>query len=133
MNETTPVHGKNGDSVPLREYVERIFDERDKALQAAYTVLEQRLEALNELRQQVIQDRQEFVRTDVYEEKHEAIVKHMNDVDQFTRTQIREATAALDQRIDDLESWRLKATGVFLVLVPLAGVIGAFIVHSLGG
>lgn len=31
MNERTPIHRDYGDDVPLREYVERIFDEREKA------------------------------------------------------------------------------------------------------
>ena len=40
--------------------------------------------------------------------------------------------ARIESRIGNLEGWRLKATGVFLVLVPIAGVVGAFIMKVLG-
>lgn len=110
MNEHTQVREDNGTTVSLREYIEAIIAERDKAVQAAYRSMELRLDKLNELRSEVQQDRTEFLRIDVYDTKHEALSK----------------------QLDDLASWRLKATGVFLVLVPLSGVIGAAIMKVLG-
>ena len=40
---------------------------------------------------------------------------------------------SLHSKLDALDTWRAKATAVFLVLVPLAGVIGAAVMKALGG
>jgi hypothetical protein len=42
------------DSVPLREYIEKIMDERQQAITIATCALEKRLELLNELRGDVM-------------------------------------------------------------------------------
>jgi hypothetical protein len=132
MNTQTPVRDGDGNTVSLREYIERIFDERDKAVQVAWRTMEMRLDKLNELRAEVTADRGQFLRTDVYEERHETLRKAVSGIEDRMRLEIKAATASSTARIDNLESWRLKATGVFLVLVPLAGIIGAAITKAFG-
>jgi len=55
--------------IPLREYIEKIMDEREKhnqlALDLSSRELERRLKELNELRADVIKDRVQFVREDL--------------------------------------------------------------------
>ena len=86
MNERSPVHDNNGATVTLREYIEAIMSERDRALTAAFTAqqsalnlatrnLELRLEKLNELRQEVTQDRGEYVKREVYESRVNIVEK----------------------------------------------------------
>jgi len=80
---TTTVPDGNGKSVPLREYIETLFAERDRyyalraesakdALDAARRELDHRLEMLNNLRSLVESDRTYFVKQDVYAEKTRA-------------------------------------------------------------
>jgi len=72
--------------VPLKEYIERIFQERQAALEKAFAAqetalqlatrnLELRLEKLNELRQEVTQDRGEYVKREVYDQRVGALEK----------------------------------------------------------
>jgi hypothetical protein len=121
------------DDVPLREYVERIFSERQAALDLAFAAqqealrvanaaIENRLEKLNELRQEVTQDRGAYLTRTEYEAKHDAL-----------ELAFQTANAAIDTRMKAMEGWRFRASGIFLVLVPLAGVIGAAIVRAFGG
>ena len=131
MNGDSPVHD-HGETVPLKEYIERIIDERDKAVQVAYRNMEQRIERLNELRAEVQEDRGQFLRLDSYAEQHEALEKTVTELERRFVRDLADRTSALHARIDGLESWRLKATGIFLVLVPLAGLIGAAIIKAFG-
>ena len=66
------------ESVPLKDYIERIFSERAAALELAFKAqqealliatrnLDSRLEKLNELRQEVTQDRGNYVTRDKYD------------------------------------------------------------------
>jgi anti-sigma-K factor RskA len=126
------VHGDNGQFVSLREYIERILEERDKAVQVAYRNLEQRLDKLNELRAEVQQDRGQFLRLDVYDEKHDQLRKALTDMEDRLEVEIKNGVAMNSARLDNLDSWRLKAGGAFLILVPLAGLIGAAIMKAFG-
>jgi hypothetical protein len=69
---------RNEDSVSIREYFERIFEERQAALELAFKAqqealglasrtLELRLEKLNDLRQEVTRDRESYITRDVYD------------------------------------------------------------------
>jgi hypothetical protein len=132
VRENTPVQTPDGNGgVPLREYIERIFDEKQKALELAFAAqqkalelatrsMELRLEKLNELRSEVTRDRSQFVRQDVFEGKQDSLEKSIHDLEK-----------AIITRLDFLEGWRLRAVGIFLVLLPLAGVIGAAIMKAL--
>jgi hypothetical protein len=65
-------HDMNG--VPLKEYIEKLIAERDKALAAAHASMEARLELLNELRSDVM-SRGEFARA------HETLVERVRQVE----------------------------------------------------
>jgi len=122
VNEHTQVHADNGNSVTLREYIEAIMSERDRALTAAFTAqqaalnlatknLELRLEKLNELRQEVTQDRANYQ----------------------TRDKAETTEDALGQRLTNLESFRGKALGFGALVSLLSAIGGALIVKAVGG
>jgi len=122
LNEQTPVRCEHAPDVPLREYIERIFDERQKALDVAFKAQEQalrlasnnlelRLEKLNELRNEVTSDRGNFLTRDRYESQH----------------------SALEEKVAALESFRGKALGFGALASLLSAVAGALIVKAIGG
>ena len=67
----------SGNEIPLREYIERIMDEREHALTVATAALEKRLEMLNELRGDVM-TRSEYTRA------HEALQDKISDLTALT-------------------------------------------------
>jgi hypothetical protein len=122
MNPESPVHEANGNTVTLREYIEAIMSERDRALTAAFTAqqaalnlatknLELRLEKLNELRDEVTQDRQNYQ----------------------TRDKAETVEDGLNNRLSSLESFRGKALGFGALVSLLSAVGGALIVKAIGG
>ena len=122
LHPNSPVHEPNGNTVTLREYIEAIMSERDRALTAAFNSqqaalnlatknLELRLEKLNELRQEVTQDRANYQTRDKAEITEEAII----------------------QRIGALESFRGKALGFGALVSLLSAIGGALIVKAVGG
>jgi len=122
LNPESPVHEKNGNTVTLREYIEAIMSERDRALTAAFAAqqsalslatknLELRLEKLNELRQEVTQDRANYQ----------------------TRDKAETTEDALNQRLSALESFRGKALGFGALVSLLSAIGGALIVKAVGG
>jgi hypothetical protein len=101
--------------VSLRDYIERILDEKQKALELAFKAqqdalalarhdLENRLETLNKLRQELVEDRTQFASS--------------------------EKAESLELRIRTLESWRSSALGAGAVLGLLAGAIGAIVIKA---
>ena len=122
MNPESPVHEANGNTVTLREYIEAIMSERDRALTAAFTAqqaalnlatknLELRLEKLNELRQEVTQDRANYQ----------------------TRDKAEVTEEALGARLSSLEAFRGKALGFGALVALISGAIGAAIARAVGG
>jgi len=122
LNPESPVHEKNGNTVTLREYIEAIMSERDRALTAAFTAqqaalnlatknLELRLEKLNELRQEVTQDRANYQ----------------------TRDKAEVTEESLSVRISNLENFRGKALGFGALVSLLSAVGGALVVKAIGG
>lgn len=122
MNPESPVHEANGNTVTLREYIEAIMSERDRALTAAFTAqqaalnlatknLELRLEKLNELRDEVTQDRQNYQ----------------------TRDKAESVESSLDSRLTALEGFRGKALGFGALVSLLSAIGGALIVKAIGG
>lgn len=93
--------------VPLREFIERIFDEKEEKLRLVAQSLEHRLETLNALRSDVLKDRDLFLSKSVYEEMH----------------------AALAERVNKLESWQARIVGAGIVLMGLSAILGAVISH----
>jgi hypothetical protein len=122
LNPQSQVHDNNGNTVTLREYIEAIMSERDRALTAAFTAqqaalnlatknLELRLEKLNELRDEVTQDRQNYQ----------------------TRDKAETVEDGLNLRLTSLEGFRGKALGFGALVSLLSAVGGALIVKAIGG
>ena len=86
--------------VTIREFIERVMDEREKALNIATTNLEKRLELLNELRGDVVT-------------KSEYNATHYPMIDRVTK----------------LENWQAKIVGGGILLMFLSGAIGAIVAH----
>lgn len=104
-----------------RTHIEAIFDEHrrahdqkhvddERAQDAARTAIDLRLEKLNELRSEVLQDRSQFVRRDLYD----ADVKSLNE------------------KLEAVRSWQNKAVGAGVILTLLAGTVGALILKLFG-
>lgn len=145
---------EHDDEVSLRDYFDgrwdahsHVHNAEQMALDKAYTVLEQRLAGLNELRREVTTDRQAFLRTDVYESRHQslkaAIDRNVLSIGEISDQLIAHvqlpihpaAVRTIDDfeaRIRSLEAWRSRAAGVAVVLVLLAGTIGAAIAKAFG-
>ena len=122
MNPNSPVHESNGNTVTLREYIEAIMSERDRALTAAFTAqqaalnlatknLELRLEKLNELREEVTRDRSQYITRDRYDDAH----------------------GVLENRTAVLENFRGKVLGFGALVSLLSAVGGAIVVKAIGG
>ena len=91
--------------VALREYVERILDERQRTLDLTAQALGQRLELLNELRAEVTRDREQFVTKAIF-------VQVQDDI---------------GRRLARLEAMQARIIGVGSTLIVGAGLLGAFL------
>lgn len=89
--------------VDLREYIEKILDEREKALRLTAANLEHRLETLNALRGDVVKDREMF----------------------FTKT----SAETLVKRIEKIEGTQGRMIGVAIALMAFSALIGAIASH----
>jgi len=113
------------DDVPLREFIERILDEREKAHNATFQAamreadnkakeLERRLEGLNELRQEVTSDRSNFVTRTEWALRHDSMENTLNELKQWKATVLGYGGAAIltigfiSTVVSVLLSWWLK-------------------------
>ncbi len=82
--------------VSLRDFIERVFDEKEKALQLAFKsqqdalalasrTLEVRLEKLNELRSEVTTDRSNYITRDKYDADRQAFSERVATLDRENR------------------------------------------------
>ncbi len=71
------------ENITLREYVEKQFELRDTRVQAEKEGINYRLEGMNELRDQINQERSEFVRNEVYHQRHEALRNEISLIRSF--------------------------------------------------
>ena len=109
MNEHTPVREDNGSSVPLKEYIERVLDERDKAVTVAYRNLEMRLDLLNNLRSEVQEDRSLYMTRERFDVAHEALG--------------REVGARLNALTAELSALKIRVYSIMGVIAILATVL----------
>lgn len=93
---------------PLK-FVERILDERQRQLELTAKNLEHRLDSLNALRNQVLEDRMRFVTIDRYETQHKA----------------------LEEKLIGVSSFNNKIIGAGTILALLSGIIGGVMGHFL--
>jgi len=110
VNGNTPVH-EGGHSVPLKEYIEALIAERDKAVKEAMRQMEQRLSGLNELRSDVVKDRALLLTRERYDTEH----------------------GVLEDRVATLENWRGKAALVMGAVATIAGLVGAALMRLFTG
>jgi hypothetical protein len=104
-----------------RRYMERFvaqeratgaaLDAAQRAVEKAEVASEKRFEAVNEFRATLQDQTNTFI----------------------TRNEINPVIKALEDKLDLLENWRSKATGVGIILVVFAGVVGAAVVKAFGG
>ena len=106
------------EDVSLREYVERIFDEREKALQLAFkaqqealaiatTALNRELEHLNNLRQEINQNRTEYLMRAEHHTAHAVVLDRI---------------AALEKRMDKASG---QGSGLSLAWMIIMGLIAS--------
>lgn len=89
---------------------------RDTSIAEAQRTIETRLQALNELRREVTEDRGQLVRRDVFDSRIGGLEQR-----------IEQRFDTLFARIESLESWRNRSIGVISVLALASGGIGAFV------
>ena len=113
MNGNTPVHDADGrgNDVPLRQYIEALIAERDKAVKEAMRQMEIRLQGLNELRADVVKDRNLLLTRERFDTEH----------------------SALEGRVAGLENWRGKAALVMGAVATIAGLVGAALMRLFTG
>ena len=56
------------ESVSLREYMDRLLEEKEKAMMATSDALNKRLDEMNELRRQIDSERNRYVTRDMYDQ-----------------------------------------------------------------
>lgn len=120
------------DVVPLRDYFEAQFMALERANEAKTKELDRRLEELNQLRDEVVTDRQRFMPRDVYDEGHRSLMAKVEQLEHGDAERREQLRIDLQRQIDDLKRRSAIMVGVGLVLVPLAGLIGAAIAKSFG-
>ena len=115
-------HGEDGRFVSLKEYIETIIKDHDRLyseraaqqareLALAREELERRLEGLNELRKQVVQDRAMF----------------------FTKEAHEFYAARVQEQVDSFKDFRSRVFGVAAAFVALTAVIVYLIERAVGG
>jgi hypothetical protein len=114
------------DDVSLRDYIEAILDSHDrahaaehKAVELAAAEMERRVEGLNQLRQDVITDRGQFVTKDVVDELLKAAAERNHARDEKTaqladtlEAKTQALAEAIDLRIKPLESTAVTAAAL---------------------
>jgi predicted ribosome quality control (RQC) complex YloA/Tae2 family protein len=102
--------------------IETQMAEREKALLVQAAEYERRLDSLNHAHEEAMRVQHTYVTADKYEDYIEQ-ARHANDA----------SLERMNEKIAALENWRSKATGVGIILVLFAGVIGGAIVKAFGG
>ena len=101
--------------------------------------MDARLEKLNELRGQVESDRQLYLRADVFDVRHQELLKQsqemagrlgnylLADVFSVRHEEVLKRADELGARVLDLERWQSRLLGIAGTLITVALVIGALV------
>ncbi len=81
------------EGVDLQGYIEKLFEDHHREHDLERAALQHRLEALNELRDEVTSDRQQFVLNTTYDAKHDKVVEDIRRLEREVG-QIREELSA---------------------------------------
>jgi len=65
----------------LKEYVERILDEQTEARKIAKAEVDRRLDAMNELRDQIDSERGRYVEREMYDQRHQDLERRVGGVE----------------------------------------------------
>jgi hypothetical protein len=129
--------------VTLREYIERLLREHERAHDLASAGLDARLAQLNELRTEVQTDRALFLTREFYDEQHEALENRVGAIERETARR-GELIPQLNRALEDIRELRQTSAsttalanyrrwlgGLTLsVVLAVVGVITAFIVRG---
>lgn len=107
MSDT--IRTSDGESITLRDYIERILDEREAARVEAAKVLQVHLDNLNHWKEEALREREKLLSRELYVTEHEALTK----------------------KVELVEERMAKIVGIGIVLVVLAGLLGSFVGHIL--
>jgi hypothetical protein len=144
-------HDDNGQFVSLRDYIERLIVEHDRAhgwehqavkLQA--TEYERRLEHLNRSFERSAEDRADFLLKDRYDDdtksrdrearqKAEALESADDALARKLESELKTRDAELNRRLLPLEKFKDRAAILILIGIGLGGVAGSLVTKALGG
>ena len=93
--------------VSIKDYVDKIFEERTASLNVTAKYLERQLDHLNDLRKEVTNDRADFL------PRTEYLIHHQ----------------MLEDKINDVKSFQSKMVGIGLALIFLSAIIGSVVAH----
>jgi hypothetical protein len=103
------------------------------------SAMDARLEKLNELRGQVETDRLLYLRADVFDVRHQEVLKQgqemarrlenylLADVFNVRQDEVLKRAEELSARVLDLEKWQSRLLGISGTLIAVALVVGALI------
>lgn len=87
--------------------------------------MDQRLSKLNDLRDEVVHDREIYLRSDVYETRHTELQRELKQDSILLNTRIDVAF----ERISTLERWESKVIGIGLAAVTVTTLLGVLVDH----
>jgi hypothetical protein len=109
--------------VDLRARFEEFRLNLDNRLLTAAQVLEGRLEKLNELREQVSEDRTAYVRTDTFQ----ASVREVRLMTEAVKKELDVRLEEMNKTVERMQNWQSKWVGVSAALIAVSGIVGIFI------
>ena len=95
--------------IQLREFIERIFAERESARNEAAKVLQVHLDNLNHWKEETLRERDKLMNKEMYLSDHAAMVK----------------------RVEEIEKSQSKLVGIGTALIAVSFLIGIFLSHVL--
>jgi exonuclease VII large subunit len=122
LNEESPVHARNGDTVPLKEFIEALIAERDKAVKEAIRQMEMRLDELNKLRAEVSEDRGLYLTREKYDTEHKALQNSLTEQLDSVRSEVRglDRRAASQEAVSSYKRLMYAAIGTGLLAFAVA-------------
>lgn len=100
--------------VSLRDHIDKQFELRDRATDLAGEDLDRRLDQMNELREQISQERGHFVTVELYEQRYGEMEKRFTDLGD--RVAITEGKAI---GMSTIFGWILAGLSVLIALAAL--------------
>jgi hypothetical protein len=134
--------GGSRTGVSLRDYIEALLREHEKShaaladqVKVALASQDRRLDAMNEFRSSLEDQAAKSVSRELFDQRSASVDGRLGAIERVIvgRDVFNREVENLDGKIDSLTAFRAKATGVALVLVLFAGIIGAAVAKAFGG